>query len=1490
MGMRHRDRRAAHVLRLLGLNLIFLGLGVFHQAHAQEDGTIPSSPDTWAENGVTCNYSRGCPAGGPLEFVVERGGDGGQHPAPNGDFSTMAGDFTGQGGYRFGPQPDEAGFISTPDCNKTTHPVILTSGAKVLQEFDFQTNQLFPLKLVRYYNTTSNGAISGFRTYWYTPFVDSQLDFYISGNIDCFHVIGNDAFNRAGAVPACKNYQTSGYFQKIVRLFGDGSTLTYVLQSDGTYRNPQPEVHDHIVQLGDGTWQVQNADGSTETYDRSGYIIASKGPTGVGLTFSYSNYLLQRVTHTSGLSIGFSWTIVSQQTNNISARISAVTDPAGNTYTYNYTPSDIGVLSGVTTPGPQPVTRNYLFEDTRFPTSITGIVINGVRYSHYFYDANRRVQSSGLGDDGSIEKLSFSYGTDSNGITTTITNAANAVTLNHYSANRLTESDLSGVTGCPNTTKTIHYDANNHADYSVDRRGIKTQYTYSPDGYLQDIVTGLDPNNPGQQRETKSVWDAAHDRLSSSTSLGPSGAPIAETDYIYYPDTDPAKNRLKTINVTNLTANGTPNQVIATNFSYQFYASGMPSKVVVDGPDGLVTSNYDTVGNLTSKVDGVGNATNFSGYNQLGLAATITDPNGYTVNYGYDAIGRKTSESRTLDGTTTTVTYQYDGMGHITRTDTPDGYLTASYDGAGRISLTSGSLSTQISRVTSTGCIQHATQTFTQSYQYDSLSKLTAEAINPITSSWVNGVNCGGSSGSSSASSFAQMAASGDVPIYSHSWVNDSVGRVLTDQGFNGQTTQYTYDPNGNLATKKDSYGHILNYTYSANDQVQTVSDQYQNVTRYSYDGLGNVASVTDPRGNTTTYIRDGFGHVTSQTSPDTHVTLYSYDSFGRLSQIVRADRTAITYNEYDRLNRYHSITAGNVTNTFTYDTCVNGKGQLCGVTDSSGSTSYAYRKNGQLTSQVSVIGGTSYTTNWAYDYLNRLATVTYPGGNVVSYGYDVLGRVVTMFATINGTSQTIAQNVSYLGPGPMNSIKWGNGLLTTSTYDRDFRLTALGTGGFDSHTYGYDLNNNVTSIGDSTNSANAETLSYEPVLTWLTSVSSSGLGNQSINLDAVGNRLSYSSSGVTDAYTSDPGSNRISSISGSHSRSFTYDSGGLGNLVGVSGWGGIRAYGYDSFNRLSSVTNSGVITNYAYNALGQRVSKSGGSTAGFLYSRDGTLLAEAPTAGGAINTQYVWIGQVLVAVIRNGALYFVHNDHLSRPDAVTNSAGTLVWKSQGTAFDRTVSINSFGGLNVGFPGQYLDAESGLYYNLNRYYDPGLGRYLQSDPIGLLAGINTYSYALNRPSMLFDPLGLWSAGGNLVIGGGAGVTLYGTGNLAAAIGSGDFSGITITGGSLQIAYGLSTALNYNPSGSLPGPSTPPGNVSIGLSGKIGIRASKLNLAVGDSCGITTNIDHNADLATLLTSQLFKPWNDFSPPSISGTTGGGFDFSIGYSFGIQVIGH
>jgi RHS repeat-associated protein len=115
--------------------------------------------------------------------------------------------------------------------------------------------------------------------------------------------------------------------------------------------------------------------------------------------------------------------------------------------------------------------------------------------------------------------------------------------------------------------------------------------------------------------------------------------------------------------------------------------------------------------------------------------------------------------------------------------------------------------------------------------------------------------------------------------------------------------------------------------------------------------------------------------------------------------------------------------------------------------------------------------------------------------------------------------------------------------------------------------------------------------------------------------------------------------------------------------------------------------------------------------------------------------------------------IYYVHTDHLNSPRRITRSTdNTIVWRWSSDPFgngfvDQDPDGDGQGFVyNLRFPGQYADGETGLSYNYNRDYDPNSGRYVESDPLGLKAGINTYTYVENNPLGSTDPLGLVKRG------------------------------------------------------------------------------------------------------------------------------------------------
>jgi RHS repeat-associated protein len=181
-----------------------------------------------------------------------------------------------------------------------------------------------------------------------------------------------------------------------------------------------------------------------------------------------------------------------------------------------------------------------------------------------------------------------------------------------------------------------------------------------------------------------------------------------------------------------------------------------------------------------------------------------------------------------------------------------------------------------------------------------------------------------------------------------------------------------------------------------------------------------------------------------------------------------------------------------------------------------------------------------------------------------------------------------------------------------------------------------------------------------------------------------------------------------------------------------------------------AAATPDGTVWRYHYDPLGRRIGKTrqgaDGSTATTIYTWDGTTLVEEAAPGRLVTWDHL-PGTVTPVAQRErdaqGTRFrtFV-TDSVGTPTDLLDERGGLVWTSRRTAHGRELTAAP---TPLRFPGQYADAETGLHYNVFRYYDPATARYLSQDPLGLEPGPDPYAYVPD-PYAEFDALGLMNCG------------------------------------------------------------------------------------------------------------------------------------------------
>ncbi|MDO1527225.1 RHS repeat-associated core domain-containing protein [Fulvimonas sp. R45] len=557
----------------------------------------------------------------------------------------------------------------------------------------------------------------------------------------------------------------------------------------------------------------------------------------------------------------------------------------------------------------------------------------------------------------------------------------------------------------------------------------------------------------------------------------------------------------------------------------------------------------------------------------------------------------------------------------------------------------------------------------------------------------------------------------------------DELGRAIALRDSAGHIKlSYEYDANGNVTKITDALNHATTMTYDALDRVSTSTDAAGQVTAYQYDVASRLVQVTDARGHATRYLYDGFGQLWQQASPDTGLTGFAYDATGLPLGMTRANGVITTYS-YDTLYRRTGTTAGGLTQWATYDNCTNGIGRLCSTGDATGVTSYSYTPEGQVTGRGFSISGTTYALGYSYDSMGRLAAVAYPDGNRATYSY-ASGRVSGITMAVGTTTFPVASAVTYQPDGAMTSWLSSNGLANTLAYDSDGRLTGISVPGVQNLAFTYDAADRITRITNGMDAAWTQDFGYD-ALSRLTSVTSAG-GNESYQYDATGNRVAQTLNGVSTSSVIDTASNRLLAFGAT-----TYGYDANGNITTV---GGTPRYHYDAFNRMDSALGA----SFYVNPEGQRLRKSGGEMTYFAPDTTGMALADNQAG---VWRDYVWLNGRMVAMVMANEVYALHSDQTGRVLAITQPNTALAWKAKGDPFDRNTTSGYSAFFRLGFPGQYWDVEDSLWHNGFRDYDYSTGRYIQSDPIGLAGGINTYVYVEGNPLIYTDPFGLASASG-----------------------------------------------------------------------------------------------------------------------------------------------
>ncbi|EJA3989637.1 PAAR/RHS domain-containing protein [Salmonella enterica] len=609
----------------------------------------------------------------------------------------------------------------------------------------------------------------------------------------------------------------------------------------------------------------------------------------------------------------------------------------------------------------------------------------------------------------------------------------------------------------------------------------------------------------------------------------------------------------------------------------------------------------------------------------------------------------------------------------------------------------------------------------------------------------------------------------------------DFAAGTTTVTGRQGETWQWWYDRETYITAHRTPGGGMYRFTYNEDHFPVNIELPGGRTVAYEYDIQNRVVKTTDPEGRVTQTQWNGeFDEITRTALDDDAVWKTQYNAHGQPVQETDPEGRVTQY-AYDEQGQMCSRTdaAGGTQGGVRRETQQrDALGRLLRTENEHGQRTFSYNRLDQITAVTltpTEAGQQQHrmqadTVRFEYDRSGWL-TAEHAGNGSIYYQRDALG---------NPTDITLpdGQHLTHLYYGSGHLLQTALDGLTVSEYERDsLHRQIMRTQGQLATYSGYD-DDGLLSWQRSLASGSAPVLPGQRPARQGCVTSRDYYWNNHGEVGTIDDGLRGS---VVYSYDR---SGYLTGRSGQmydHDR-YYYDK--AGNLLDNEGQGAVMSnrlpgcgrdrYGYNEWGELTTrrdqqlewnaqgqltrVISGNTETHYGYDALGRRTRKAtyGRHTGHTARSRtdfvwEGFRLLQENVQQQGWRTYLYDAEQPYTPVAsvtgrgESRQVWYYHTDVTGTPQEVTAADGTLVWAGYIRGFGENAADISNSGAYfhqpLRLPGQYFDDETGLHYNLFRYYAPECGRFVSQDPIGLRGGLNLYQYAPN-PLKYIDPLGL----------------------------------------------------------------------------------------------------------------------------------------------------